>query len=186
MYLKSFPPTAKLADVMRAFPEDWRPVLELHERILRGDSAFTVGERELLAAYVSGVNACSYCHGIHADVARRHGVATEELEALLADIDTAAAPERLKPVLRYADKLTREPAKLTPEDAEAVYAAGWQERDLYQVTLICALFNFMNRVVDGLGIVTEAAYAPVSGNRLTEVGYADLLEHLMRTREGGE
>jgi AhpD family alkylhydroperoxidase len=44
---------------------------------LRGPSPFTVAERELIAAYVSGLNACGYCHGIHRVTADAFGVAGE-------------------------------------------------------------------------------------------------------------
>jgi AhpD family alkylhydroperoxidase len=34
-----------------------------------------VAERELIAAYVAGLNACGYCHGIHIAVAEAFGIA---------------------------------------------------------------------------------------------------------------
>jgi hypothetical protein len=44
-----------------------------------------------------------------------------------------------------------------PADREADFAAGWTEEALYYAVLNCALFNFMNRVVNGKGVVTSAA-----------------------------
>jgi hypothetical protein len=60
------PEKATLLDVFRMFPETNRPLLEFHEVLLRGASPFTEAERELIAAYVSGLNGCRYCHGVHA------------------------------------------------------------------------------------------------------------------------
>ena len=40
-------------------------------------------QRELIAAYVSGLNACTYCHGTHLAVAAACGVAPEVIKALL-------------------------------------------------------------------------------------------------------
>ena len=54
-------------------------------------------------------------------------------------------------LLRYVGKLTSNPSKITPADAEAVLAAGWDERALHDAVAVCALFNMMNRLVDGLG-----------------------------------
>ena len=51
------------------------PLLQFHQKLLRGDSPFTVAERELMAAYVSGVNACGYCLGAHSAVAERFAIA---------------------------------------------------------------------------------------------------------------
>jgi hypothetical protein len=41
-------------------PETGRPLTELAEVPLRGDSTLTRGERELIAAYVSSLNQCRF------------------------------------------------------------------------------------------------------------------------------
>lgn len=173
-YLKSLPADAALLQVFQQYPDTARPLLDYHELVMRGPSPFTAAERELISAYVSGVNACGYCHGVHTATAEAFGVAPGLLADALADLDSAAVDERLKPVLRYVDKLTRTPSTMTAADADAVYAAGWDDRALHDAVLVCALFNFMNRMVEGLGISAEASYHTTSGRRLRELGYAGL------------
>lgn len=173
-YLKSLAEDAALLNVFQAHPETARPLMDFHEVIMRRPSPFTAGERELIAAYVSGVNACGYCHGVHTKTAEAFGLAPGVLEAALADVDTAPIDDRMRPVLRYVGKLTATPSRMTPADAEAVYAAGWDEQALYDAVLVCALFNFMNRMVDGLGVSADEAYYEKSGVRLKELGYAGL------------
>jgi uncharacterized peroxidase-related enzyme len=173
-YLNSLPAETRLLDVFRAYPGPARPLLDLHEQVMRADSALTPGERELIAAYVSGVNGCGYCHGIHTVTAEAFGVPEGVLAAAGRDLDSAPVDEKMKPVLAYAGKLTRTPARITAEDAEAVFAAGWDERALHDAVLVCALFNFMNRMVDGVGLRADEAYATSSGRRLHEIGYAGL------------
>ena len=80
----------------------------------------------------------------------------------------------MRPVLRYVDKLTRTPAAITRADAEEVLAAGWDERALHYAVMVCALFNFMNRMVEGHGITAGPEYFAKSGERLNEIGYAGL------------
>jgi uncharacterized peroxidase-related enzyme len=176
--LPSLPAGAVLMDVFAAYPAGVQPLLELHEALLRGPSPLSVAERELLAAYVSGLNDCSYCHGVHTATAEAFGLEPGVLEAALADLDRAPVPERMKPVLRYAGTLTRTPARITPADADAVYAAGWTEQALHDAIMVCALFNFMNRMVDGHGIDADPSYYPVSGQRLKDRGYAGLSDLL--------
>jgi uncharacterized peroxidase-related enzyme len=173
-YLTSLPDRAVLMDVFRAYPDTTRPLLDYHELVLRGPSPFTVAERELIAAYVSGVNSCDYCHGVHTVTAEACGVAVGAVPAAVADLDAAPVSDKLKPVLRYVGRLTRTPSAVTRADADAVYAAGWDELALYHAVLICALFNFMNRVVEGLGISADEQYYATSGVRLRDVGYAGL------------
>lgn len=179
-YLESLPVDAVLLDVFRAYPEPVRPLLGLHEVVLRGPSPFTVAQRELLAAYVSGVNGCTYCHGVHTATAEAFGVPAGLLAALVEDVDAAPVEDRMRPVLHYVDKLTRTPARMTAADAAEVFAAGWDERALHDAVLVCGLFNLMNRVVDGLGIGAADGYFAVSGRRLQEVGYAGLAALLAR------
>jgi AhpD family alkylhydroperoxidase len=49
---------------------------------MRGASAFTAGERELMAAYVSKLNSCTYCASSHSEAAIVLGVERKLIEAL--------------------------------------------------------------------------------------------------------
>src|SRR5260370_21823053 len=105
-YLPSLRGDAVLLDVFRAYPGTSRPLLAYHQALLRGSSPLTVAERELIAAYVSGLNACRYCHGVHTAVAEVFGIPEGTLVALLADIGAAPETEPIKPLLRYVGKRT--------------------------------------------------------------------------------
>src|ERR1700753_1774900 len=144
-YLNSLPADAALLDLFRAYPETVRPLLDYHELVMRGPSPFTVAERELIAAYVSGVNDCAYCHGVHTATAEACGVPKGLAPAAVADLDDAPVAERMRPVLRYVGKLTSDPGGMTQADADSVLAAGWDDKALHDAVLVCALFNFMNR-----------------------------------------
>lgn len=37
---------------------------------------------------------------------------------------------------------------------------GWSERALYDAVQICALFNFMNRIIEGTGVSFDYAVTP--------------------------
>jgi len=173
-HFSSLPDDAVLTDVFRAYPETSRPLLDYHEVVMRGPSPFTAGERELIAAYVSGLNACGYCHGVHTVTAEACGIAAGAAPAAVADVDTSPVDDRMRPVLRYVGKLTREPSSITRADAEEVLAAGWDEHALHDAIMVCALFNFMNRMVEGHGIRAGAEYFAMSGKRLEALGYAGL------------
>lgn len=174
-YLKSLDPDAGLLDVFRTYPEVARPLLELHEAVLRGPSPFTVAERELMAAYVSGLNACDYCHGVHSRTAAAFGVPWDVLAVVIVDLDQAPVDPRLKPVLRYLGKLTRDPAQVTEQDAEDVLLAGWDERALHDAVLVCGIFNLMNRMVMGLGVEATPDHHRISADRLHAIGYSGLV-----------
>lgn len=153
-----------------------RPLIEYHEALLRGESPFTVAEREMMAAYVSGVNACQYCHGAHTAVAREFGVPEQLLSALLRDVDTAGVDPRMIPVLKYIRKLMLTPTQMTQADADAVFAAGWSERALYDAVQVCCLYNFMNRFVEGLGLTPIPDQFAMEGRMIKDGSYKGMLD----------
>jgi len=177
-YLPSLPPDAALLDVFEAFPDAARPLLDYHEVLLRGPSPLSVAERELIAAYVSGLNGCQYCQGVHTATAEAFGIAEGTLRELLDDLGNGPVHERMKPILGYVRKLTLTPSRITQADAESVLKAGWDERALHDAVSVCALFNLMNRLVDGLGISATPGYFAVSAHRLAEGGYRGLKDLL--------
>ena len=151
-----------LGEVFQKFPKQVRPLLEYHDLLLRGDGPLSVAERELIATYVSGINACTFCFGAHKIYSRLFGISDEVIDSLMDDVDTSKVDEKMKPLLKYVGKLTKLPAQLVSADAEAVYQAGWNERALYDAVQICALFNFMNRIIEGTGITFDYAENPPS------------------------
>lgn len=179
-YLKSLPSDAVLLNVFKSFPATAKPLIEYHEVLLRGPSPLTVAERELIAGYVSGLNACDYCHGVHEATAREFGIPEGLMVQLIADIDKASVDEKMKPILRYVRKLTLSPSRMTQADADAVFAAGWNDQALHDAVSTCALFNFMNRFVEGHGIKAGPEYYSTSAKRLHDGGYNGLLRILGR------
>lgn len=179
-FLPSLPKGASLLNLFKAFPESSTPLIEFHEVLLRGPSPFSEGERELIAAYVSGLNQCRYCHGVHSATAELLGVSRQSTASTIDDVETAPIAEKMKPVLRYARKLTRQPNGVTQADAEAIFAAGWDETALYHTVAVTALFNFMNRLVEGMGIELDSAYVKPASERLAKSGYLSLIDMMRR------
>jgi len=182
-FLPSLPRGASLLDVFKMFPETSKPLIEFHEVLLRGNSPFTDAERELIAAYVSRLNRYRYCSAVHTATAELLGVSHGSVQIALDDVEMAQIPNKMKPVLRYAGKLTRQPDSLTKADVDAIFEAGWDETALYHTVAVTALFNFMNRLVEGLGIELDPAYVKPASERLARRGYLPLIE-LMRPQGG--
>src|SRR6266487_3629087 len=124
-FLKSLPANAGLLQIFQAFPEAARPLLEYHEVLLRGGSPFTAAERELIAAYVSGLNNCHYCHAVHSQTAVALGIATNTIAEMLSNSQCEYVSPRIRPVLAFVRKLTLSPTTVTAADADAIFAVGW-------------------------------------------------------------
>jgi len=161
-----------VAAVMRRYPGQAMPMMEFSDNILRsGECAFTAEQRELIATYVSGLNGCTYCYGTHKATAEAFGVEEGLLEAMLEDLDASGVEPRLLPVLRYAGKLTRTPSRMVQADADAIFEAGWDEDCFHYTVMICAMFNMMNRIMDGYGVKNTAEFRLDRGRKLAEQGY---------------
>jgi uncharacterized peroxidase-related enzyme len=175
-YLRALPPDAGLLQIFQAFPEVARPLLEYHEVLLRGDSPFTAGERELIAAYVSSLNNYSYCRAVHSQTAVALRIQADTISEIFSASDLEHLDERMRPVLAFVRKLTLSPGGLRAADVDPIFAAGWDDRALHDATAICGLFNLMNRLVNGLGIEVPEAYTKLAAQRLAEKGYAALAD----------
>lgn len=174
-FLAELPDDAVLLDVFRANRAIALPLMDLHEAILRSpDSPFSAAEREMIAAFVSGLNHCRYCQGTHLNTVKAYGGDADMIVDALGDLRHASVPEELRPVLRYARKLTEKPASVTQQDVDAITEAGWPERAVHDAAAVVAMFNFMNRYVEGLGIEGSERYDAMGGKRLQRIGYAGL------------
>jgi uncharacterized protein YciW len=58
-------------------------------------------------------------------------------------------------MLRYAEKLTRSPARVRREDVEALRAVGFGDEDVLAIAEVAAYYAFVNRIADGLGVGVE-------------------------------
>lgn len=148
------------------------PMDKVSQRIMRGKSQFSSADKEIMAAYVSGLNACSFCFGSHKVVAQQFGVDPNIIEKLVDNIEIAPIENKLKPIFKYLKKLTLSPSKLMQQDVDLVKKAGWSEEALYDAILIGCLFNFYNRLLDGHGIKGNKVIYQLGGEHLHKRGYS--------------
>jgi len=170
-HFPSLPDDALVKDIYPFKPALFRDWCKVEEAIMRGPSAFSPGDREMMGAYCSRLNDCTYCYSSHSETAILFGVDPAVFEALMEGIDTAPVDEALKPVFRYLKVLTLEPYKITQTLANAVFDAGWSEEALQEAILVCCCYAFMNRLVDGHGLPSDPTLFKARAKRHFEEGY---------------
>src|SRR5687767_8372876 len=72
------------------------PMRVVTHEAMRGPSAWSVGDRELMGACVSQINACEVCTRTHAGVAALAYQDEARVSATLTDLDTAPIEEPLR------------------------------------------------------------------------------------------
>lgn len=182
-FFSSLPDDAGVRHILALNAPAGRALVDFHEAALRNPSPLPPRDKELIAAYVSALNACQYCYGVHSETAKAFGVEPDVLTALIADPSTAALDEKLRPLLVFARKLTLTPSKMVQADADAVLAAGWSEPALHDAILTVCLFNFMNRLVEGHGVKGTGDLYVSRGRALHESGYAPM-HGMLQDRSG--
>jgi len=159
-FLTSLPKTTHLSDLFTLFPRGITPLMEYTDAILRQPGELSVAEREMIATFVSGLNACTFCYGSHKIYAEVFGIDGDIIDAIIADIDSAEIDKKLKPILHYVKKLNTLPSRIVDADAKAVYDAGWGEAALFEAVQVSGLFNMMNRIIEGAGVNFDYALNP--------------------------
>ena len=170
-FLKNLDDMSDITDITWNDRKRLGPLDKASQNIMRGKSSFTSAQKEVFAAFVSGLNACSFCYGSHTAVAKNFGVPKDKIESLLENIDSAPVHPNEKPLFQYLKKLTLSPSKLIQEDADKIFRKGWSEQDLQDLILIACLFNFYNRLLDGHGIKGNQAIYQFGADRLHKNGY---------------
>ena len=163
-FFQSLPEDAGVPDIQGGRPDLYEHWNTFRLTLIRGPSSLSEGERELIGAFSSGLNACNYGYQGHRISAESFGVDVTMFEKLIDDIDTAPVEAKLNPILHYVRKLTLTPSRMVQADADAVYAAGWDEHALHDAVAVCATFAFMNRLVLGHGV----KYSDARGARWRE------------------
>jgi len=144
---------------------------EFTHEAMRGPSAWSVGDRELMAAYVSQANECAFCIGAHTATARQAYQDGPKVTAVLADLDSAPIEEPLRATLRMLGKLTAE-GKLGAEDMRQVLSAGVSRQQVQDALAVCVAFNTTDRLADAFGFEVLSPEAFEAGAKyLLKRGY---------------
>jgi uncharacterized peroxidase-related enzyme len=162
IYDKIRGPTGQIDNILRLHslrPHTLEGHLALYKSVLHHTgNRLPVWLLEAIGTYVSLLNQCDYCLEHH----------FEGLRSLLRDDDRAQAMRRAmetgnfgevfdareSEILRYAERLTRDPAALSEEAVEQLRSVGLEDGEILEVNQVTAYFAYANRTVQGLGGTT--------------------------------
>lgn len=169
--LKSKPGALGLREIFKLMPDHAEGVVRYYEAVMRGPSPLTPAERELVYSYCSALAGCHYAHTSHKACAIALGIKANVFPALLDDLETAPVRAKLKPILRFARKLTLAPAVIEEADSAPIYAAGWPEQAVIDTIIVTSLTAWINRILNGFVARAPDGVHRVAGRRLAKGGY---------------
>lgn len=111
------------------------PMSKVTRDAMRGQTAWSVGDRELMAALVAKTNECEWCTKAHSAVAEWAYGDAAKVSAVLANLETAPIEEPLRATLRMIRKLSREDS-VDADDMRALLVADVSREQVAAAVLI--------------------------------------------------
>lgn len=154
-------PVPDAAKIVAYRPEFYGAIKLTHEA-MRGPSAWSLGDRELMAAVVAQANACEFCVRAHSAVAERAYRDEARVAATLDDLETAPIAEPLRATLRLLRTLAREHA-VDADDMRAVLVTGVSRQQIEDALAVSFAFNTTVRLADAFGFSMLSPQGLASG-----------------------
>jgi uncharacterized peroxidase-related enzyme len=150
----------RVLDVIKfvKYRPDFYRAQEMTHEAMRGPSGWSVGDRELMAAFVAKNNECEWCTKAHTAVATKAYRDEAKVVAALSDLETASIEEPLRATLRMLRKLTREHA-VTADDIRAVLSSGVSREQIEDALAVCFAFNITARLANAFGFALPSQQA---------------------------
>jgi uncharacterized peroxidase-related enzyme len=148
----------RVSNVMKVHsldPKAMKLHLQLYLHLMYGKSSITRTQREMIAVLVSHLNGCQYCVTHHKEALQAHARTPDIVKSLQEDFSKALISKRDRALLEYAAKLTRQPSLVDEMDVRRMAGEGFTDEEILRVNLIVSYFNFVNRIVAGLGTPLE-------------------------------
>jgi uncharacterized peroxidase-related enzyme len=167
-----------IRSLMAFSPGTATPMGELANLLLRSDDGLSMAERELIAAHVSYLNDCFYCHQSHGAIAVCYLDGNNELvEQVKKDYAHADISDKLKALLDIAGSVQKGGKYVTSLQIDHARTLGATDKDIHDTVLIAAAFCMFNRYVDGLAANTPANLStyPLRAKQIAESGYGNYI-----------
>lgn len=148
----------RLADVHRIHslnPKAMLDHMELYMTLMYGKSPLKRLQRELIGVVVSIANECHYCQIHHVEAANHYWKDDQKVEQFLKDFKSVELSDQDRLLCEYAYQHTKNPGADKSGMIQEMKDLGIEDRAILDATMIIGYFNFVNRIVAGLGLELE-------------------------------
>src|ERR1700744_5466735 len=165
----------RLPDAARIvmYHEDFygKPMAAWTQAAMRGESNWSVGERELFAAMTAEWNSCTFCIKAHSAIASLVLDRTQ-VKAAVEDFRQAKLPPKLEAMLVFLEILTNTPDELTTGHVRTLLQAGITQQETEDAVAVITLFGITVRLANALdfAIPGDSDFSQAA-KRMLEKGY---------------
>jgi AhpD family alkylhydroperoxidase len=144
----------------------------LTHEVMRGESAWSVGDRELMAALVSKAIQSPFCIAAHSAAATLAYNDDAKVRSALSNLDASPISERLRATLEFLGKVASG-RRIDGDDLQIVLRAGVTRQQIEDALEVCFAFSVTARLANAFdfkilspdGFAAGAAYLLKRGYR---------------------
>jgi uncharacterized peroxidase-related enzyme len=148
-----------------------KPMTTWTQAAMRGESSWSVGERELFAAMTAKWNSCPFCINAHSAIA---SLVLDKIlvKTALEDFRQAKLSPKLETILVFLEILTKTPDELTAEHVRTLLHNGITQPELEDAMAVITLFSITVRLANALdfAIPGDGDFSRAA-KRMLEQGY---------------
>ena len=175
----------KYRSVYDVFIDNWKyqsHFVAYLESLMRQETLLPTYIKEMIFAYVSGLNNCQYCKNIHAEISKKLLKDSSESDPL-SDISLSDIDEKYKPVLKFSYKVNEDIDSINEEDIKEILEYKFPDNVITEIISICGAAQFMNTTVRGHKIKPlNDTMNIASAKMMIEKGYSGLAEYMIHRR----
>ena len=147
---------AQIHKIQSLNPESIVTHMDLYMSIMFSKSPLSRVQREMMAVVVSAANQCEYCQLHHGEALNHYWKDRKRVDQLRKNYNTLDLNNVDSRLCRLAQKLTTNADHIDEEtDIKPLKNTGLSDRALLDAVLVISYFNFVNRIVLGLGVETD-------------------------------
>ena len=112
--------------------------------------------KEMVVIKTSHTNGCNYCYAHNTSLGQAAGITHDQIIAISSEdyLTSELFSEREKSAILWAENMTRNTAQKNTEVYDRL-RANFTEGEIVEITILCAMFNMINRINDSLDILIE-------------------------------
>ncbi|HEY1153169.1 MAG TPA: peroxidase-related enzyme [Pseudolabrys sp.] len=130
----------------------------MYNDLMLGPSGLSKLEREMIAVAVSSQNRCYYCLTAHGAAVRQYAGDPILGEQMMMNYRAARLDKRQRAMLDFAVRLTMQPWAIDESDRERLRRAGFNDRDIWDISAVVGFFNMSNRVASATDMRPNSVY----------------------------
>jgi len=164
------PDAARIVMYYKDFYGD--PMTAWTHPVMRGESSWSVGDRELMAALTAKWNACPFCIDAHSSIASM-ALDRSLVQSALDDYRRANLSPKLKMALVFLEKLALRPEAVAVTDIRAILDSGVGTGEIEDAMAVVTLFSITVRCANTFGFaLLNGKDSEQAARRMLAQGYA--------------